>query len=902
MVDGGTFRPGVGGVVHQGLAVDDQLLRSEGIDVEGVVPGGRDQEVALPDPGPVVVAKPGGRDSVALEPGLPLGAGDDGRAGPGEPGVVGGRQALEIRRPDHAVRASGVHEERIRAQAVAIPEVRELPGRERRTIPLPVSDLAGARGVEIVEVAGEVDLAVVVDVDPVALLRPDDVVPEMDVVGRVRMDPVGHRLVEGVVGDLVGRGALLREEDRVHCVIVEEGVGNREDPARVGRGHNAILVRVDDIPRDRKRPHGGANPHARIPVDARRVDGPALGHDSIRVSMDVAVPEREPAVAVDAVTGALVHPGVRHGEGPEELEPGSVVVDLEGVEGARCAPFLADPRPGVPEDRGPLDRQGAKAPRIEAVAVVGADQVLDCPARPTVEAQAVVAGMVGDGDVLEEGEVAPPVEQDALLGVVADNETLAREAVGAVGGLDADAAAREGEEPDLHEVGIIEVEQRLGGVARDRGGELRGARGVRGPAEEEPAVDAETHARAAGHDRGVDHRIEPGVDVQDRSAGELVGPEDIDRVRLRGIGRLAGVPVVPDRPRRVFIVRVARVIDVIGVAGLGNRERLGAPVEDGRIADKGDLDPEPLGTEVDAAGGRDPAVLAIIGGGRCDGGEQGRPVHRVVAVEVDPHVRLGDVIVGFPADEAGFVAFPVGVEVREPERDPGAGRLGGLGSRVAIGPLVGRHRVVEDVGKRPVEEAVVLASGLAVGLEAIPDRAGSDRHMDPGARELPAVDEVLGRAQAADADHRTGRVEEVELDLPLVSRALVEGPDTAAEHHHKILRVELGGVESSGREVDHLLGESLPVARGEEVRAPGIGRRRVSARPGSHARGPTGDPGLKARVGEEVHLRDRHAGVREGVGAIDRRAREPLPAHQVKDPVVVRPPVVEAGLRPVGMN
>src|SRR5207249_4505466 len=102
---------------------------------------------------------------------------------------------------------------RIGAEAVAVAEVGELPGGERGAIALPEADSAAAGGVEVVEVAGEIELAVVGDENAIAGGGPDDVVAEVDVVGVVDVDAVGGGLVDRIVDDLVGGGLGAAEAD-----------------------------------------------------------------------------------------------------------------------------------------------------------------------------------------------------------------------------------------------------------------------------------------------------------------------------------------------------------------------------------------------------------------------------------------------------------------------------------------------------------------------------------------------------------------------------------------------------------------------------------------------------------------------------------------------------------------
>ena len=202
----GTRRRGAE-VVDEQLSADRQPLWAERVDEEGVVAGSVESDEPFPASRPVVVAEPrrryaeeGGEVHLAVDP--------RGHRGTGErpASVERRRQALGDRRAQNAVGAVGIDEERVDAQAVAIAEIGELPGLERRAIALPEPDFPAGGCQQEVEVALEVPLAVVRDEDPVSRLGPDDVVPEMDVVGVRGADAVGRGLEDRVVDDLVRRG------------------------------------------------------------------------------------------------------------------------------------------------------------------------------------------------------------------------------------------------------------------------------------------------------------------------------------------------------------------------------------------------------------------------------------------------------------------------------------------------------------------------------------------------------------------------------------------------------------------------------------------------------------------------------------------------------------------------
>ena len=166
-------------------------------------------------------------------------------------------------------------------------------------------------------------------------------------------------------------------------------------------------------------------------------------------------------------------------------------------------------------------------------------------------------------------------------------------------------------------------------------------------------------------------------------------------------------------------------------------------------------------------------------------------MHRIVLIQIDADILLGDVVVGFPADEARLVALPVGVEIREAHVEMHARRLRVLGHRIPKRALVRSHHVIHHVGKGTVEITVVRRTGLQRRLEAILDLPRADRQMQPSADQLPAIRNILRRAEPAHADLDIGRVEERQREASLILRRLCKGTDASSEYHHQILRVQL---------------------------------------------------------------------------------------------------------------
>jgi len=95
-----------------------------------------------------------------------------------------------------------------------------------------------------------------------------------------------------------------------------------------------------------------------------------------------------------------------------------------------------------------------------------------------------------------------------------------------------------------------------------------GARRVGGAAHQKTTVSAQANARLAGHHGGVNQRINAGVDVEYRTAGELISAKDVNRVGLWRSRGLACIAVVSDG-RGILVVCGAAVVDIVRGAGFG---------------------------------------------------------------------------------------------------------------------------------------------------------------------------------------------------------------------------------------------------------------------------------------------------------------------------------------------
>ncbi len=550
------------------------------------------------------------------------------------------------------VAAVRIHEQRVGDQAVEVGRRRAAPGSQRVAIdPLPQGQRDARVRDEDVEVRLEADLAVRRDVDRVADRCLQDVVEDLRVAGVVLdTQGVAGGLDDGVVDHRqAGPGA----DHAARRVSVDEVVAQHALRAARQRTADADRVRVHDVA-DRV---GRVDPDAVLDVG---VDAVGLGHaavpelDAVRVAVDDVRARRDVAVAVqadrvaagvpehriaghqhavvgrDAVAQVLVHPvavagrqvGVADGRG----RAANPVADIQAVT--------------VQEDLVALHDAGTRARQVHApVAVMACDVVGDLTQDPGIEVEAAPGIAVGQGmgqredrsadlhaivavaeghQVVEDAERRGRGDVEALQRMAAGRDVDDVQAVGA--GVRVDAALRvlQREVLDGDEVGVVEVDQRAGAIARDGREQARDLRRIHRACDREREVP--THARACeqadvvqpGDRDRVDHRVIAAVDVHGIAGAQFVRAEDVDRVRLGRRGQLARVTVVADGVGREGIPGVAGVVDVVGLPVLGNRECLLAAVDHGAGLDQRDLDPQSVGPEVDAAGLRDPDEVAVV--------------------------------------------------------------------------------------------------------------------------------------------------------------------------------------------------------------------------------------------------------------------------------------------------
>ncbi len=214
----------------------------------------------------------------------------------------------------------------------------------------------------------------------------------------------------------------------------------------------------------------------------------------------------------------------------------------------------------------------------------------------------VVALVIRGGNILEQCEVAVPIDGQAAGSIVANVQSFRHEAGAGVGDMDAVPTAGQRQEADLHEIGIVEVEQILVYVVRDGGDKLGHTTRISGTAHEEASIQAQAHVRFRGHHRGINERIHARIDVHHGAAGQLVDAQHVDWVRLGCGGQLAGEPIVAERGRAVFVVHVALVVDPVSITALGHSKFLRAAVHHQFVVQEGNLDAKAISSKIDAVG------------------------------------------------------------------------------------------------------------------------------------------------------------------------------------------------------------------------------------------------------------------------------------------------------------
>ena len=225
----------------------------------------------------------------------------------GRPGAYecGGRVVNEDRRrsqgcaaeTEHVVWTVHVHELRVLTDAVLVREAGVLPGVQRRAVhALPGADLAAAADEQVVQVAGEADLAVVgdEDVEGSGGLRLEDVRVQLDVDRAVRhAHGVARGLVNRVVVDAAVGGAAAAGDlhaDPITRVVVDDVVLDQAAPAGAG----------GDIP--------GLDAHGVGVNHVAADDGEAPGTDAvIDVVVDAVEGGRAAAGDADAVEVVVDH-------------------------------------------------------------------------------------------------------------------------------------------------------------------------------------------------------------------------------------------------------------------------------------------------------------------------------------------------------------------------------------------------------------------------------------------------------------------------------------------------------------------------------------------------------------------------------------------------------------------
>src|SRR6185436_10511144 len=119
-------------------------------------------------------------------------------------------------------------------------------------------------------------------------------------------------------------------------------------------------------------------------------------------------------------------------------------------------------------------------------------------------------------------------------------------------------------------------------------------------------------------------------------------------------GELAGVAVGADGSRRVFVVGVGGIVDVIGVAVFGDGEVFGAAIDDGVVVGEGDLHAQAIEAVVEPGENgrvRNPGEIAVVERVGSDVEEERGALRRIL-VEIDVDRVFAGVVVRIPADGA----------------------------------------------------------------------------------------------------------------------------------------------------------------------------------------------------------------------------------------------------------
>ena len=456
------------------------------------------------------------------------------------------------------------------------------------------------------------------------------------------------------------------------------------------------------------------------------------------------------------------------------------------------------------------------------------------------------------------------------------------------------------------EVGVVQVDQRTAAVTRDGREQPCDQRGVGRAGDGEALVTA--HARAdqqadivaARNADRVDHRIVAGVDEQRVAGLQVIGPEHIDRVGLGHVGCLAREAVAAQRRGRVSVARVALVVGVVVLAVLGHAEGFLRTVDHRRHLGQRDLDAQVLGVEIDAAVGRDPDEVAVVGRGRGDVDQQPRAVGRVLQ-QVDAHRRIGGVVGRHPTDGQRLALLPVGVQVGELQLDAWHSIGRGLMRAGAVGAQVGDVGIADPHHEAGVEPDVVGAAGVAVGVEAQHGEACTGGRGDAVADQFPTAVGVQCVHRLA-AEFLATCVEEDQRHGARIARRLGGRAHAPAEGQVQQPGVDLGSAEAPGQQVDALLGEALLHRAGAEVLRAFVGRGCAGLQRGAGVDGPAGSAGLETGVVDQVEVMRRCALVDQHVGRVGVGAAEALAGHHRKQPVVGPVQVHELRARPVRVD
>src|SRR6476646_1379703 len=218
-----------------------------------------------------------------------------------------------------------------------------------------------------------------------------------------------------------------------------------------------------------------------IGVNSASGDLASTKDDSIVVAIDFRISnghDVSSVIIVDSIPDVFPDHGIRNRDGARDFDSRAVAINVQMVPRPRCAAFLANASSAIVVNGHSVDRDGGCG-HIKAPSIVRAQEVLNGAARASHDAYSVVISlMIVGNDVFQQSEIAIAIDQDAIAGVVSEGKAFSNESIRAVGFLQPMESASERQISNLHQVRIIEINERLRGVVRNRSDEFGDFGGV----------------------------------------------------------------------------------------------------------------------------------------------------------------------------------------------------------------------------------------------------------------------------------------------------------------------------------------------------------------------------------------------------------------------------------------